>query len=77
MKTGTVWILVLSVFVSRWILPVKAETSSQAEFDAQALDAYVSGQMSKHGIQGISLAVTSKTEIDYLKGCGTLGMNAR
>ena len=54
-----------------------AETSSQAELDAQALDAFILGQMSKHGIQGISLAVTSNTEIDYLKGYGTLGMNAR
>ncbi|MCL4274855.1 MAG: beta-lactamase family protein [Anaerolineales bacterium] len=29
--------------------------------------------MSKHGIRGISLAVTSKTEIVYLKGYGTAG----
>jgi CubicO group peptidase (beta-lactamase class C family) len=29
--------------------------------------------MSKHGIQGISLAVTSKSEIVYLKGYGTSG----
>lgn len=61
------------LLLSAWIQPVGAGTVSQSEFDAQALDAYISGQMQKHGIQGISLAVTSKTEIVYLKGYGTAG----
>ena len=37
------------------------------------LDSYIESQMAKHGIKGISLAVTSKTEIIYLKGYGTAG----
>ena len=41
--------------------------------DTEALDAFVQGQMSKQGIQGIALAVTSGTEIVYLKGYGTAG----
>lgn len=61
------------LLLSAWIQPVGAGTVSQSEFDAQALDAYISGQMQRHGIQGISLAVTSKTEIVYLKGYGTAG----
>ncbi|WKZ41657.1 MAG: serine hydrolase domain-containing protein [Anaerolineales bacterium] len=61
------------ILLSVWITPVEAETVSSVGFDAEALDAYISGQMSKHGIRGISLAVTSKTEIVYLKGYGTAG----
>jgi CubicO group peptidase (beta-lactamase class C family) len=66
-------VILAVVMLSMWKLPVEAESGSQSEFDAQTLDAYISGQMSKHGIQGISLAVTSKTEIVYLKGYGTAG----
>lgn len=61
------------ILLSAWITPVEAETVSSVGFDAEALDAYISGQMQKHGIRGISLAVTSKTEIVYLKGYGTAG----
>jgi CubicO group peptidase (beta-lactamase class C family) len=73
MKRRVIYIVVLFVLLSAWITPVEAEAGSQPEFDSQALDAYISGQMSKHGIRGISLAVTSKTEIVYLKGYGTAG----
>jgi CubicO group peptidase (beta-lactamase class C family) len=66
-------ILMLFVLLSVWTMPVGAETASSVGFDAQALDAYISGQMSKHGIRGIALAVTSKNEIIYLKGYGTAG----
>src|SRR5215207_482450 len=47
--------------------------SEVSTLDMEALDAYITAQMSKHGIQGISLAVTSGTEITYLKGYGTAG----
>lgn len=65
--------LTILFLLSAWIKPVEAGSVSPSEFDAQALDAFISGQMEKHGIQGISLAVTSKTEIIYLKGYGTAG----
>lgn len=61
------------VALSAWTMPVEAETIPAVGFEADALDAYISGQMEKHGIQGISLAVTSKSEIIYLKGYGTAG----
>lgn len=64
--------LLFTAALSAWTMPVEAGTVSPG-FDADALDAYVSGQMNKHGIQGISLAVTSKTGIVYLKGYGTAG----
>lgn len=66
-------LLMIFILLSAWIKPVGAGTLPPSEFDAQALDAYISGQMQKHGIQGIALAVTSKTEIVYLKGYGTAG----
>ena len=73
MKKGFIYILFLFVLLSVWITPVEAESGSRFELDADAIDVYIAGQMSKHGLQGISLAVTSKTEIMYLKGYGTAG----
>lgn len=67
--------IVLIIALSAWTMPVEARAVSSVGFDAQALDTYISGQMSKHGIQGISIAVTSKTDIIYLKGYGTAGDN--
>lgn len=73
MKKAYYILLVLIVALSTWTMTVKADTGSRSGVDAQALDAYISGQMEKHGIRGISIAVTSKTEIVYLKGYGTAG----
>lgn len=66
-------ISIVTIIVSAWITPVEADASSPVGFDADALDAYISGQMAKHGIKGISITVTSKNEIVYLKGYGTAG----
>lgn len=81
MKNPSFPFILLFVLLSAWIQSVDAEAGSKpalsevevSAFDAQVLDAYISGQMSKHGIRGISLAVTSKNEIIYLKGYGTAG----
>jgi CubicO group peptidase (beta-lactamase class C family) len=61
-RTG--WLL----FAIGGIVPLVLQVSS-----LPLLLLYITGQMSKHGIQGISLAVTSGTEIVYLKGYGTAG----
>ena len=66
----------LIIVLSAWALPVEARSVSRSKFDTQTLDAYISRQMSKHGIKGISIAVTSQTEIVFLKGYGTAGMAA-
>ena len=63
----------LIIVLSAWALPVEARSVSRSKFDTQTLDAYISRQMSKHGIRGISIAVTSQTEIVFLKGYGTAG----
>jgi CubicO group peptidase (beta-lactamase class C family) len=66
-------LMALLIFFSAWTMPFEAGTIPSVGFDAEALDAYISGQMEKHEIQGISIAVTSKTEIVYLKSYGTAG----
>lgn len=73
MNRFPVHLVVLLVLFSVLIKPVEAGSVPSVGFDAQVLDAYIESQMQKHGIQGISLAVTSKTEIIYLKGYGTAG----
>ena len=52
---------------------VSARPGISGDIDFEAVDAYITGQMSKHGIRGVSLAVTSGTEIVYLMGYGTAG----
>jgi CubicO group peptidase (beta-lactamase class C family) len=64
-------VITLILSLSAGTLPAHARSGSG--LDTDALDAYISGQMSKHGIRGIALAVTSKNEIVYLKGYGTAG----
>lgn len=70
---------ILSVLTSQTgIFSVEAKSISAFDrevltLDTEALDMYVAGQMAKHGIQGVALALTSKTEIVYLRGYGTAG----
>lgn len=64
-------LLIFSLLASPLAVSASPETSEDIDF--QGLDAYIAGQMSKHGIKGISIAVTSGTEIAYLKGYGTAG----
>src|SRR5215210_2366524 len=54
---------------------LRSAGSEVSTLDKEALDAYITAQMSKHGIKGISLAVTSGTEIIYLKGYGMAGQD--
>ena len=69
---GLILVLLIAHFAAR-TMPVEAASSSKSSLDTEALDAYITGQMSKHGIQGAALALTSGTEIVYLKGYGTAG----
>jgi CubicO group peptidase (beta-lactamase class C family) len=72
-KKRRICLLMLAVFLSAWILPIEAGAGSRSELEAEALDAYIESQMSKHGLKGIALAVTSGSEIVYLQGYGTAG----
>ena len=51
--------------------------SSQASgsIDFASIDTYIQGQMRKHGLQGVSLAITENDQIVYLQGYGTAGNN--
>lgn len=71
----TVFAILVIVFMisARPVGAARASEPNPSSLDTKALDAYIQGQMSKHGIQGISLAVTSGTEIVYLRGYGTAG----
>ena len=44
-----------------------------APIDLAAIDAYVTAQMAKHGLKGVSLAITQGEETLYLKSYGTAG----
>jgi CubicO group peptidase (beta-lactamase class C family) len=72
-KRVTLFILCLIISLSIAAGNASASPAASAEIDFKALDSYITAQMSRHGIQGISLAVTSKTDIVYLKGYGTAG----
>ncbi len=54
-------------------LPAAAAPQPSGEIDLASLDAYVAGQMDKHGLKGISLAVTRGDQVIYLKGYGQAG----
>jgi CubicO group peptidase (beta-lactamase class C family) len=52
---------------------VIAEPFPTEGFDFEGLDSYITAQMDKHGIRGISIAVVQGNETVYLKGYGTSG----
>lgn len=50
-----------------------ASLAASGEIDFAVVDAYIQAQMDKHGLQGVSLAVTKGDEIVYMQGYGTAG----
>ncbi len=58
-----------------WLRPCAraAAPLPAGEIDFAALDGFVAGQMAKHGLKGVALAVTRGDETIYLKGYGTAG----
>ena len=60
--------LLVTVFCTNAAAP-----AASGEIDLSALDAYILAQMDKHGLRGVSLAVTRGNEIIYLQGYGTTG----
>ncbi len=52
-----------------------ASMQSTASIDYTSIDAYIQGQMGKHGLKGVSLAITENDQIVYLQGYGTAGNN--
>jgi CubicO group peptidase (beta-lactamase class C family) len=46
---------------------------STPSIDYTSIDAYIQGQMKKHGLKGVSVAITEDDRIVYLQGYGTSG----
>ena len=67
-------ILVLIIFFSSNLTnAISASPQANQAIDFAAIDTYIQGQMGKHGLKGISLAITEGDQIVYLKGYGTAG----
>lgn len=64
-----IFVLVLSLFPTTMGLA----SPGIAEIDTQALDTVVTGQMAKHGLPGVALAVIENGEVVYQKGYGVDG----
>lgn len=75
MRIALLALLLLSItpMIASRAIPAEAQVQPTSSVDTQALDNYITAQMAKHGIRGVALAVTSGTEIVYLKGYGTAG----
>ncbi len=68
--------LVLSIILSiNFHYAIGAPPQSPQMIDYPELDSYIQSQMQKHGLKGVSLAITQDDEIIYLKGYGAAGKN--
>jgi len=72
-KITALIIAILTIALLAAPLPAAAAPASSGEIDFASLDAYVTGQMAKHGLRGVSLAVTQGDQVVYLKGYGQAG----
>jgi CubicO group peptidase (beta-lactamase class C family) len=52
---------------------ISASPRANQAIDFTAIDTYIQGQMGKHGLKGVSLAITEDDQIVYLQGYGTAG----
>lgn len=52
---------------------IGATTRANQAIDFAAIDTYIQGQMAKHGLKGVSLAITENDQIVYLQGYGAAG----
>ncbi len=66
-------ILLLMALLFAGLAPVLAAPEPVGQIDFSALDSAIAAQMSKHGLRGVSLAITQGEEIIYLKGYGSAG----
>jgi CubicO group peptidase (beta-lactamase class C family) len=67
-------LLAFLVFTIILLVPCTASTApDSATIDFAALDTTITAQMTKHGLKGVSLAITQGIEIVYLNSYGTAG----
>ncbi|MBE0686362.1 MAG: beta-lactamase family protein [Anaerolineaceae bacterium] len=55
------------------LMSISAESSLNQEINFAEMNHYIESQMNKHGLKGVSLAITEGDQIVYLKGYGTAG----
>jgi CubicO group peptidase (beta-lactamase class C family) len=72
MKTA-LSLLALALLLLYPFAPASAAPARAGEIDFAALDRTIEGQMSKHGLVGVALAVVENNTIAYLKGYGFAG----
>ena len=67
--------LLLICVISAFAMPVSAAAlpGPSADIDFAAVDSYITAQMGKHGLQGISLAIIQGDQTVYQKGYGSAG----
>ena len=79
-RTAIAFFFVVVLMILPTAQPLTTQASGQSiprvpssGIDYAAMDAYINGQMQKHGLQGIALAITQGDQIVYQKGYGTAG----
>ena len=68
-------ILLIFFFLLSSINTISASPQVNQSIEFTAIDSYIQGQMQKHGLKGVSLAITENDKIIYLQGYGTAGNN--
>ncbi len=65
-------LLLLSLLFSNFM---HASSQASGSIDYTSIDAYIQGQMRKHGLKGVSVAITENDQVVYMQGYGTAGNN--
>jgi CubicO group peptidase (beta-lactamase class C family) len=71
----TLIVILLIFFSLNLTIVLSSAPQENQSIDFDSIDAYIQGQMNKHGLKGVSLAITENDEIVYLQGYGTAGNN--
>ncbi len=72
-SSAKIWFVICAVVAGIIGVLWVCATPTSAAVDKGALDEYVTGEMQKHGLPGVALAVTQDDQIVYEKGYGTAG----
>jgi CubicO group peptidase (beta-lactamase class C family) len=74
-RNASLWMIVLTTVLFA-VHPLPA-ASQASELDLERIDAYISGQVRRHGIPGLALGIVEGNQIVYLKGYGKADQNGR
>ena len=71
----SIFLVLLTIFFIDFKNVIGAPTRAPQTINFPAIDSYIQSQMQKHGLKGVSLAITQDDQIVYLQGYGTAGNN--